>query len=108
MLTRIGLILGIAASVAAILTFIFTYVNPRPGPNPSPTSATTTNSGNGPGNAYLLAAQQDRLNACVQRNGTSLSVCQCELSYFELHASYTIFEQGIWKWDSGSTASSVG
>ncbi len=93
MLTRIGLILGIAASVAAVLTFIFTYVTPSPGQNPSPTSATTTSGGSGTGNAYPPQAQEDWLNACEQRNGTTVSFCQCELSYFEQHATYTVFEQ---------------
>lgn len=95
MLTRIGLILGIGASVVAILTFIFTYGHPSTGVSQPPNSPTATGSGTGTGtgNAYPPQAQQDWLNACEQTSNATVAYCQCELSYFEQHASYQVFEQ---------------
>jgi hypothetical protein len=79
------------AAVATILTFIFTYVIGHHGGGGQ--------GGGGGGGAttpslttYPAAAQQNWLSSC-EGNQDSASTCQCDLSYFEQHASYQQFEQ---------------
>jgi hypothetical protein len=92
MLARIGIILGIAASIATILGFLFGGSSPPTPPSPPVGSGSAAIGGSLP-SPYPAQVQQQWLNDCEQRNNTSVSFCQCELSYFEQHASYQVFEQ---------------
>jgi hypothetical protein len=88
--TRLNAYVAIAGVIIAYLTLAYTVhwppfspatPNPRP---PIPGSSPTP---------YPTDVQQAWLSACEQRNNTSVSLCQCELTYFEQHASLQVFEQ---------------
>ncbi len=74
--------LGVAASVATILTLFLTLGQPSSTPTPNPTITTT---------AYPQNIQSNFLNSC-EVNG-SVSSCQCSLSFFETTVSLSQFLQ---------------
>jgi len=79
-------VLGVAASIATIITLFITLdQQPQPNNGPNGNNATT------PANAYPINVQSNFLNSC-ETTGTP-SVCQCSLSWFEQHVSLAQFEQ---------------
>ena len=80
---------AIAAVIAAAVIGVWHHVV---SPSPSPPSASPTGTATPSGSAYPVAAQQNWLNSCAG-NKRSQSACECQLSYFEQHASYQKFEQ---------------
>jgi hypothetical protein len=87
---RVGSILVALAAIVTILTFILTYVvHSHNQTQPTPPSPVPSSSGPGP---YPQSIQQGWMNDC-EGNNNSQAKCQCELSYFEQHASAQQFEQ---------------
>jgi hypothetical protein len=88
-------ILATLAAIATILTFVFTYVLNHH--NSSGGGGGGTGSGDGRSlvsGSYPAQFRSQWMSDCETSSpSASPSVCECELSYFELRASYATFLQ---------------
>jgi hypothetical protein len=95
-------VLGVAASIATILTLFITLdqqPQPNNGPNTGGGSATT------PANVYPVNVQTNFLNSC-EANG-SPQVCECSLSWFEQHVTLSQFEQDETELEQGGQPADI-
>lgn len=82
---------AIAAIIAAAAIGVWKGAShPEPTPSPGPSSTGTQSTLNSA--SYPLSVQQGWMNDC-EGNNNSQAKCQCELTYFEQHASSQQFEQ---------------
>ncbi|HEX4705308.1 MAG TPA: hypothetical protein VH352_24485 [Pseudonocardiaceae bacterium] len=83
-----GTALGIAASIATILTLFLTLGQEQPQQSNTPRGGAGTVT---PANVYPANVQANFLNSC-EASGPQ-SVCECSLSWFQNHVGIQQFEQ---------------
>jgi hypothetical protein len=100
-----GTALGVAASIATILTLFLTL-----GQQPSQQQSTVpknadTGTAATPVNIYPASVQTNFLNSC-EANGSAW-ICQCSLSWFEQHVGINQFNQDEIEVDQGNVPADI-
>jgi hypothetical protein len=99
-----GTALGVAASIATILTLFITL-----GQQPSQQQSTVPNGNSAdtatPANIYPAGTQANFLNSC-EASG-SARVCECSLSWFEQHVGINQFNQDEIEVDQGTLPADI-